>query len=141
MSVRDMLQILVYFALLLASVPLLGAYMAKVYTGEPTWLTPILRPIEVGCYRLSGVDPKAAMNWKGYAVALLLFTVIGFAALFALQMLQAMLPLNPAGRPAVDLLLAFNTAGQPRVEVVLLSRNSTSTRRSPSIARRVHAVS
>jgi len=106
----EIVQIVTYFVLLVASVPLLGGYMARVYGGERTWLTPVLAPVERGIYGLSGVDPREEMRWRGYAGSLLLFTLIGFAMLMLLQVLQFTLPLNPAQLPGVDPLLAFNSA-------------------------------
>jgi len=101
-----MLQILLYFVLLVACTPLLGSYMAKVYTGESRWLASVERLI----YAWGGVKPDAEMGWKGYAVALLAFNLLGFVVLFLLQLLQGLLPLNPAQLPAVEPWLAFNTA-------------------------------
>src|SRR5690606_38887192 len=106
----EIVQIVTYFVLLVASVPLLGGYMARVYGGERTWLTPVLAPVERGIYWLSGIDPGEEMRWRGYAGALLLFTLIGFAMLMLLQLLQFTLPLNPAQLPGVGPLLAFNSA-------------------------------
>lgn len=106
----EIVQIVTYFVLLVVSVPLLGGYMARVYGGERTWLTPVLAPVERGIYWLSGVDPREEMRWRGYAGSLLLFTLIGFAMLMLLQLLQFTLPLNPAQLPGVDPFLAFNSA-------------------------------
>ncbi len=102
-------QAILYFGLLFASVPLLGRYMANVYSGRLTGLG-WLAPVEQGIYRLGGVDPAAAMSWRGYALAVVAFNLLGFALLFLLQLLQGLLPLNPAGLPGVEPLLAFNTA-------------------------------
>ena len=110
MTSRAWLLLLVYFGVLLALVKPLGAYMARVYDEEPTWLGRLLGPVERGLYRLFGVDPKREMNWRQYAVAVLAFSTAGFVFLYALQRLQALLPLNPDGLPAVPALLAFNTA-------------------------------
>lgn len=110
MDTPELLQMVAYFAALLACVPLFGRYMARVFTGERTLLTPVLRPVEQAIYRLGGVNPDEEQNWKAYALSLLVFNILGFAALFALQLLQHMLPLNPAALPAVEPLLAFNTA-------------------------------
>lgn len=106
----EIAQVVMYFTLLVASVPLLGGYMAKVYGGERTWMTTVLAPVERGIYRLGGVDAGEEMSWRGYAGALLLFTLVGFAVLMLLQLLQFTLPFNPAQLPDVDPLLAFNTA-------------------------------
>ena len=98
----------VLLPLLIFSVPL-GKYMYGVYE-QPHTLPRPLRAVEGALFRLAGVDPQHDMGWKEYATCLLLFNVAGFFAVFALQLLQARLPLNPAGLPAVSWHLAFNTA-------------------------------
>ncbi len=113
MATLELLQILIYFGLLLAcapAAPLLRGFMAGVFGGQTTYLTPALAPVERGIYALGGVNPDAEMGWKGYAAALANFNLLGFAVLFLLQMLQGVLPLNPADLPGVAPLLAFNTA-------------------------------
>jgi K+-transporting ATPase ATPase A chain len=109
MLIDEGFQVLLYFGLLFAAVPLLGRYMANVYSGRLTGLG-WLAPVEQGIYRLGGIDPAAAMSWRGYALAVVAFNLLGFALLFLLQLLQGLLPLNPAGLPGVEPLLAFNTA-------------------------------
>jgi K+-transporting ATPase ATPase A chain len=88
----------------------LGGYMTRVFTGERTFLSPVLGPVERLFYRLSGVDEKSDQNWLTYAVSMLLFSLVGFASIYALMRFQAMLPFNPAGQSAVEEGLAFNTA-------------------------------
>jgi K+-transporting ATPase ATPase A chain len=88
----------------------LGSYMARVYGGEKTLLHPIFGPVERLIYRLAGVRPDADMNWKEYALALLLFNVLGILGVYALQRLQAWLPLNPMKFGPVTPHQAFNTA-------------------------------
>ena len=88
----------------------LGAYMARVYQGERTFLDPLLRPVERLIYRAAGVRADEEMDWKTYAVAMLLFNALGLLVVYALQRLQGVLPLNPQGLPAVAPDLAFNTA-------------------------------
>src|SRR5215470_14778945 len=88
----------------------LGGYMTRVFTGERTFLSPVLGPVERGFYRLSGVDERSDQNWLTYAVSMLLFSLAGFIILYALMRFQALLPLNPAGQSAVEEGLAFNTA-------------------------------
>lgn len=109
MFVTEGVQALLYFGLLIAVVPLLGRYMANVYCGQIGWLA-WLAPVEQSIYRLGGVDPAAAMTWRGYALAVVVFNLLGFALLFLLQLLQGLLPLNPARLPGMEPLLAFNTA-------------------------------
>ncbi|MBM3151007.1 MAG: potassium-transporting ATPase subunit KdpA [Chloroflexi bacterium] len=104
------IQFAVYLVVLLALVKPLGAYMARVYQGERTFLTPVLAPVERFFYRLAGVDPEADMGWKMYTAALLLFNLVGFLFLYLLLRLQGTLPLNPQGFQAVSPDLAFNTA-------------------------------
>ena len=95
---------------LLALAKPLGAYMARVYEGRPTWLGRVLGPFERLIYRLAGVPPEDEMDWKRYALAMLLFNAAGLLLVYALQRLQALLPLNPQDLPAVPPDLAFNTA-------------------------------
>jgi potassium-transporting ATPase potassium-binding subunit len=110
MNERDWFQIALYVGLLILGTPLLGGLMAKVSSGERTFLTPFLSPVERWIYRLAGCDPKSEMHWTSYAVALLVFNLFGFLAVFALQFCQAWLPLNPQKFPNVPPALAFNTA-------------------------------
>ena len=70
----------------------------------------MLRPVERGIYRLCGVDEKSEQHWVTYTVAMLLFSLVGFVVVYALQRLQDVLPFNPQGMPAVERDLAFNTA-------------------------------
>src|SRR3954467_13151261 len=84
--------------------------MTRVFNGEPTFLSPILRPVEAGLYWIGGVDEKREQHWLTYTVAMLLFHVVGFLGLYAILRLQAVLPFNPAGQSAVAEDLSFNTA-------------------------------
>jgi K+-transporting ATPase ATPase A chain len=95
---------------LLALAKPLGSFMAKVYEGEHTFLDPVLRPIERLIYRLSGVKPDEDMSWKTYAIAVMLFNVLGLLVVYGLQRLQAFLPLNPQGLGAVTPDSSWNTA-------------------------------
>jgi K+-transporting ATPase ATPase A chain len=88
----------------------LGRFMARVFEGERTFLTPILRPVEVLLYRIAGVDEKREQHWLTYTIAALLFNAAGFLLLYAILRLQAMLPFNPADQAAVPADLTFNTA-------------------------------
>jgi len=107
---RDYLQLAIYFAALLIPAPFIGRFMARVFQGERTWLTPVIGPLERFTYRLSGIKPTVEMNWKQYALALMIFNLIGFLIVFGLQLGQSHLPLNPQKLPDVPLLLALNTA-------------------------------
>jgi len=104
------LQLILYFGMLLLLVKPLGAYMAKVYQGERFFLDPVLGPVERFLYRLSGIDPQTEMTWKTYAVAMLVFNVLGLMVVYFLQRLQGFLPLNPQGLGAVSPDSAWNTA-------------------------------
>lgn len=106
----DMWQILLFLGFVIALTPLLGAYMARVFAGEPTPLSPAIRPIENGLYRLAGIDSSEEQNWKRYAKSVLLLNLIGFVLLYAILRLQHVLPLNPQGFAPLDADLAFNTA-------------------------------
>jgi K+-transporting ATPase ATPase A chain len=110
MTWLDMAQLVIYFGLLIIATPILGTYMARVYMGKSTPLSPILRPIETIIHRLAGINPTEEQNWRKYALSLLVFNAIGFFAVFLLQLLQGMLPLNPANLSGTSLHLAFNTA-------------------------------
>ena len=100
MTVLGWVQIALYCALIAALVRPLGGYMTRVFAGERTFLSPVLAPVERGFYRLAGIDPKAEQHWLTYAVAMLIFSFAGVASLYALQRLQAFLPLNPQGMAA-----------------------------------------
>ena len=102
-------QILLFCAIIIALTPVVGGYMTRVFAGERTLLSPVLRPIEVALYRLGGVDEKQEQHWLTYTAAMLLFHVGGFILLYALIRLQGVLPLNPAGQSAVAPDLTFNT--------------------------------
>ncbi len=110
MTLVGWLQIALVLALVVAcSVPL-SAFMARVYSGERTFLSTALGPVERGFYRLAGVDPAREQDWYGYAIAMIVFSIAGFLSLYALQRLQNFLPLNPRGFDAVPPDLAFNTS-------------------------------
>jgi len=110
MNALGVVQILLFIAVLVALVKPLGTFMAKVYDGERTFLSPVLEPIERGIYRLAGVQPSVESNWKRYTLALLLFNFIGLVVVYLLQRLQGVLPLNPQGFAAVSPDSSFNTA-------------------------------
>jgi len=110
MTAGGLVQLGLYVAVLLALVKPLGWYMARVYEGRPCGLDRVLGPVERLLYRLAGVRADDEMRWTTYAWALLLFNGLGLAAVFALQMLQSALPLNPQQFGGVKPDLAFNTA-------------------------------
>jgi K+-transporting ATPase ATPase A chain len=110
MTFNGWIQIAIYFVVLTALVVPLGRYMARVFQGERTFMSPILRPVEIGLYRAAGVDETREQHWLTYTVAMLLFNAAGFACVYALMRLQGLLPLNPADMSAVAPDLTFNTA-------------------------------
>jgi K+-transporting ATPase ATPase A chain len=105
-----MLQIALYVAVLIALTKPMGAYMAKVFQGERTWMHRPLRPLETAIYRLCGIDETAEQHWTRYAGALLAFSVVGILLTYLILRIQQWLPLNPAGLGNVGSHLAFNTA-------------------------------
>jgi K+-transporting ATPase ATPase A chain len=110
MSGYGVFQVLLYFVVLTALAIPLGAFMAHVYRGERTFLTPVLGPVERLVYRATGVRADDAMHWKRYALAALVFNFLGALFVYALQRLQGALPLNPQGLAAVAPDMSFNTA-------------------------------
>ena len=110
MTTNGLLQITLYFVVLLLLAKPLGVYMAAVYENRPLLLKRILGPLEAGFYRLSGVKPEQEMSWKDYTAALLWFNLFGGLTVFALQMLQSHLPLNPQQLGNVTVDSSFNTA-------------------------------
>jgi K+-transporting ATPase ATPase A chain len=110
MTTNGFLQLGLYLIVLIALAKPLGLYMARVYEGQPTLLDRILGPIERLIYRLSGVRSDQEMNWKTYAVAMLIFNLFGLLAVYLLQRIQQALPLNPQGLGAVSPDSSFNTA-------------------------------
>src|SRR6185312_187231 len=110
MTVIGWVQIVLYCAIIVAITPVLGGYMARVFNGERTLLSPVLRPVEGAIYRAGGVDARREQSWVIYAVGMLFFHVGGFLVLYAIQRFQAVLPFNPAGQSAVAEDLSFNTA-------------------------------
>lgn len=110
MNIYSWVQIIFYIVVLLALAKPLGSFMAKVYQGEHTFLDRVLGPVERFIYRVSGVNPKEDMNWKTYAIAVLLFNVLGLFVVYVLQRLQGVLPLNPQGLSAITPDSSWNTA-------------------------------
>ncbi|MBV8371501.1 MAG: potassium-transporting ATPase subunit KdpA [Candidatus Eremiobacteraeota bacterium] len=110
MSLTGWLQAAVIFAIVCLLVKPVGSYMARVFEGERVFLTPVLEPLERVIYRLTRIDASREMGWKGYAFAVLAFSLISFLYLYALLRLQAFLPLNPQGFGNLAPDLAWNTA-------------------------------
>ena len=110
MTLIGWIQIILYCAIVVALVKPLGWYMTRVFNGERTFLSPVLRPVEAGIYWIGGVDERREQHWLTYTVAMLLFHVGGFLIIYGLMRLQALLPFNPAEQSAVAEDLSFNTA-------------------------------
>jgi K+-transporting ATPase ATPase A chain len=110
MNLYSWLQILIFMATLLLLAKPLGTYMAKIYQGERFFLDRVLGPVERFLYRLSGIDSQSEMTWKTYAVAMLVFNIIGLIFVYSLQRLQGILPVNPQGLGAVTPDSSWNTA-------------------------------
>ncbi len=110
MTANGYLQLVFYVVVLLALAKPLGAYMARIYEGEPAFLNRIGAPFERLIYRLCGVDASKEMRWTEYAIASLVFSLVGLLLVYGLQRLQAFLPLNPASMAAVSPDSSFNTA-------------------------------
>src|SRR6201996_2910845 len=111
MTSNGILQIALFFALILVCVKPLGAFMANVFDGRRTFLHPVLRWLEVLTYKIAGVREGVEQRWTQYTASVLAFRLFGFLLLFLLQRIQACLPLNPQnfGTPNVTPDLAFNT--------------------------------
>ncbi|MDR3525714.1 MAG: potassium-transporting ATPase subunit KdpA [Rhizomicrobium sp.] len=110
MTINALLQIALFAALVTLSVKPLGGYMAALFQGERTFLSPIFGPVERLIYRLCGIRADEEQHWTGYALAMLAFSIAGFSLLYAILRCQAYLPFNPQGLPNVTPDLAFNTA-------------------------------
>ncbi|HEY1612453.1 MAG TPA: potassium-transporting ATPase subunit KdpA [Rhizomicrobium sp.] len=110
MTINGILQILAFTAIIAALAVPLGIFMARIFSGERTFLSPVLSPLEIAIYRIAGVDEKREQGWVTYTVAMLLFNLVCFLALYALLRLQAFLPFNPQGMTAMPGDLALNTA-------------------------------
>lgn len=110
MTAWDIALTSLWLVLLLATVRPLGLYMYRVFSGERTFLSPVLAPVETTLYRLAGVRPEAEQRWRDYAVSFLAWHVPGVVLLYALLRLQAWLPINPAGHGPLAPDLALNTA-------------------------------
>jgi K+-transporting ATPase ATPase A chain len=110
MTGNGILQIALFFLVLLALTKPLGAYMAKVFAGERTFLHRVLRPLEVGLYKLCGIDEAGEQHWTRYTGSMLAFSLVGILFSYLLLRIQQWLPLNPQGLANVGSDLSFNTA-------------------------------
>ncbi|HKF71268.1 MAG TPA: potassium-transporting ATPase subunit KdpA [Stellaceae bacterium] len=110
MTFNGWLQIALFGAIIIALTKPFGGYMTRVFAGERTLLSPVLRPLERTIYWLCGVEEKTEQHWTIYAAAVLIFSFVGFLALYALQRLQNVLPFNPQGLDAVSPDSSLNTS-------------------------------
>ena len=110
MTLNAWMQLALYLTLLLALAKPLGEFMARVFLGQRTFLSPVLGPLERGIYRVLGVSAEQETSWKRYAQGFIAFHLLGFLVLYALQRLQHVLPLNPEHLGAVAPGSSFNTA-------------------------------
>ena len=110
MTSNGWLQIALFGVIVIAITRPFGGYMTRVFAGERTFLSPVLRPLERLVYWCCGVDETQEQSWRTYAVSMVFFGVAGFVTLYALQRLQWYLPFNPQGQAGVEQVLAFNTA-------------------------------
>src|SRR5215468_2119196 len=110
MTFNGWLQIAIFGAIIIAITTPFGGYMTRVFAGERTFLSPVLRPIERAIYWLCGVEEETEQHWTIYAAAVLLFSFAGFLTLYALQRLQNVLFFNPQGLDAISPDSALNTS-------------------------------
>ena len=110
MTIVGWVQIALFSVIVILITRPLGGYMTRVFAGERTFLSPVLRPVERAVYWCCGVDEKEEQHWLTYAIAMLFFSIAGFVTLYALQRLQWYLPFNPQGQTGVEQSLAFNTS-------------------------------
>src|SRR6202165_1545472 len=110
MTIIGWVQIALFSVVVILITRPFGGYMTRVFNGERTFLSPVLRPIERAVYWCCGIDETEEQSWRTYAVAMLFFSVVGFLTLYALQRLQWYLPFNPQGQTGVEQSLAFNTS-------------------------------
>jgi potassium-transporting ATPase potassium-binding subunit len=110
MTIRDLVQVVLFFLLLICFTPILGNFMAKVFSGERHLMQFVFGWLEKLTYKFAGISSDEEKDWKKYAIDLLMFNLVGFAFVFSLQMLQEYLPVNPAHLPNVSWHSAFNTA-------------------------------
>jgi potassium-transporting ATPase potassium-binding subunit len=110
LTFNSVLQLLLYLFIVLLITKPLGLYLYKVFSGERTWLSPVVVPIERLFYRLCGINPEEEQKWTGYVIAMLVFSAVGMLLTYAVLRTQQWLPLNPQRLPNVEPQLAFNTA-------------------------------
>jgi K+-transporting ATPase ATPase A chain len=110
MTPNGIFQILLFIAVIIALAKPTGAFMAKIFAGERTWLHPILRPVETAVYKICGIDETAEQIWTRYAGSALVFSVVSLLFTYLILRVQQWLPLNPQGLGNVAADLGWNTA-------------------------------
>jgi K+-transporting ATPase ATPase A chain len=110
MTLQGWLQILVFFVVLTALTPLIGGYMARVFTGERVFLTPVIGPLDRLFHRLLRTDAEREQDWKGYARTVIVFNLVSFLALYLILRTQGIHPFNPQGFKSAPWDVSFNTA-------------------------------
>ena len=110
MTINGWIQIALYCVILTLLVKPFGGYMTRVFNGERTILSPVLRPVERVLYAISGVDEREEQHWLAYGIAMMAFTLAGFVTLYAMQRLQDVLPYNPQKLSAISPDSSFNTS-------------------------------
>ncbi len=110
MPTGDAVQIILLIVLVVAAAKPVGVFLHRVFSGERTFLHPVLGPLERLIYRAIGVDPAGEMTWVAYSVAVIVFTFVCTTLLYVLLRVQGWLPLNPAHAPNMSPLIAVNTA-------------------------------
>src|SRR5271154_2626234 len=110
MTLNGIAQIAIFCVLVIALTRPLGLYMTRIFNGERTFLSPVLRPIERGLYAISGIKESEEQDWLIYGAAMLIFNLVCALLLYAMLRLQDVLPLNPQGQSALAPDLALNTA-------------------------------
>ena len=110
LRMSDWVQLIIFFVILAALIVPVGGFMAKMYTNQPTFLSPVVDPLERWILSAAGANSGEEMDWKMFAVAMMIFSLIGIAVVFVLQMVQQLLPLNPAGAGPASWDLSLNTA-------------------------------
>src|SRR5258708_25172633 len=112
MTANGWFQILLFFVVVLAVTKPMGVFMARVFSREPTFLDPVLRPVEKLLYKMTGVNEEHEMRWTEYSISMLLFSAVSMLVLYLLQRVQHSFPVmvNPQGFANVPPDLAFNTA-------------------------------
>src|SRR6201996_361035 len=110
MTANGLLQIAIYFIIIILITKPLGGYLTHVFNGERRFLSPIFVPVEKLFYRIAGIDPEDEQRWTVYAISMLFFSLFGCLLVYGIMRIQDLLPFNPQGQSAVAPDLAFNTA-------------------------------